>query len=115
MYAERQNITLTTDGAGACTAYSSAVTGRVLAVIVTIGALAATADITITSETTGQPILTLTNVAANAVKYPRSLVQDAVGADTTLREPVAVVNERVKIVVAQGGATVTGTVTLVIG
>lgn len=122
MYAEKHAIALTTDGAGAATGYSPVVKGRILAVIYTAVDFDATADLTITLEATGEAILTLTNQAASAVKYPRVPVQDEAGADalfaaggTKIREPVVAVNDRVKVVVAQGGAAKTGTITVIVG
>ena len=121
MYAERHDISLTTDGDGDVTAYSPHVTGRVLAVIYTKTDFANTADITVTAEATGEPIVTLTDITASAVRYPRVGVHDATGAAATLdgtrlyRDCVTLVRDRVKVVVAQGGATKIGTITVVIG
>lgn len=109
------DIPLTTDGAGACTALSAAFSGRVLAVKYTKVDFTNGADLTITTSRLAQPILTLTDPDATVFKYPRVLVQDQAGVDTTLREPVYVINDQVKVVVAAGGAAHTGTVTLIIG
>ena len=122
MFAQNVVIPLTTDGSGNCTALSpNAVTGRVLAVLYNKGTLSGTPTVTVTTEQTQQAIVTLTAIAASANKYPRVPVHDETGTAATLngtqamREPVMVANERVKVTVSGGGATLAGTVTLVIG
>ena len=113
MYAERHQVTLTTDGSGVATGYTPRVTGRVVAVVLGTNDLDATADTTITAEATGQAILTLTNVNTAAAYYPRPGVHDAVGAAKTydgtraIGEAVSVALDRVKIAIAQGGNTKT--------
>lgn len=79
-------------------------------------------DFTITLENTGEAILTLTNQNAAAVFYPRVPVQDETGAGalyaaagTKLRDCVVAAQDRVKVVVAAGGATKTGVIKIVVG
>ncbi len=122
MYVSRHTIALATSAGGAATAFSGRVTGRILAVIYTAVDFDATADITITLEETGEAILTLTNQAASGVFYPRVPTHDETGAaalyaaaGTNVRDAVAAANDRVKVVVAQGGATKTGTIVIVVG
>lgn len=121
MHIERQTINLTTDGSGDVTAYSEAVTGRVLGVIYEKVDFANGVDFTITGEKHAQPILTLTDQNAAAGFRPRPPVQDEVGADATsdgtrkLREPVYLCQDRVKVVVASGGASKTGKIHVLIG
>lgn len=121
MYAERHAVSLTTDASGAATGYTPAVTGRVLAVIYAKTDFADGIDFVVSLEATAEVILTGTNVNASAAFYPRVPVDDEAGADATLdgtrkmREPVTAVNDRVKIVVASGGDTKSGTFHIVIG
>lgn len=122
MYAERQSIALTTIADGSCTAYSGVITGRILSVIFTNTDFAAGVDLTITLEDTGEPILTLTDANASAVYYPRVPIKDEVGADalfaaggTKQRGCVTAAQDRVKVVVAQGGNVKTGTIKIVVG
>lgn len=122
MYAERQTVSLTTNASGDVTGFTDARSGRILSIAYVIGTFAAGVDLTITVESTGEAILTLTNANASANYYPRVGVHDAVGAaalyaagGTALREPVTIAQDRVKIVVAQGGNVLTGTVTVVFG
>lgn len=123
-YAETRTITAITTSGGAATVYSPLpATGRILAIIYD-GGLAATADLTITTETTLQGVWTETDVAASATfRAPRLATHDTVGVaslyDTVSNEPVEdyiwLVNENLKIVVAQGGDTATGVFTLIVG
>lgn len=121
MYAEKHIVSLTTNGSGAATGYTPYVTGRILAVIYTKTDFADGIDFVVTLEGTGETILSGTDVNASAAFYPRVPVDDEAGADATLdgtrkmREPVVAVNDRVKIVVAQGGASKTGAFTVVVG
>ena len=105
----RVAITLTTDGSGDCTAYSSPVTGFVIGYYYDRGTLDnATTDITVTEEDTGAALLTLTNVTASARYRPRVATHDVTGVATGALDAPAVVG-RIKVVVAQGGASKSGT------
>jgi hypothetical protein len=121
MYAQRYSVSLTTASDGTATGYTPPVNGRILAVIYQKTDFANGVDFTITLEATGEPILTLTDQNASGTFYPRVPVQDAAGADATLdgtrkmREPVRAADDRVKIVIAQGGSVKTGTVLVVVG
>jgi hypothetical protein len=102
----KDRVTLTGD---AGTSYSKAFAGLLVGFYVDKGTLAATTDVTITDGETGNALLTITNLAANKLYLPRALNQDLAGADTTLRERIPI-NGAIKFVVAQGGASNTGTV-----
>ncbi|HYE20973.1 MAG TPA: hypothetical protein VEA69_21180 [Tepidisphaeraceae bacterium] len=122
MHAERQSIALTTAADGSCTAYSTPVTGRILTVAYVKTDFADGVDFTITLENTGEAILTLTNQNTAGVFYPRVPIDDETGADalyaaggTKLRDYVVAANDRVKVIVAAGGDTKTGTIKIVVG
>jgi len=124
MHIERHTFSVTTDASGDGTGYSPAITGRVLGVFYTKDGTTPydnTADITVTAEATGEAIWTQSNVTASAKKYPRVPVQDEAGADATLngtekmRDAVHVAKDRIKVVVAQGGNTKTGSFTVIVG
>ena len=121
MFGVKKTIALTTDASGDCTAYSDAVNGRILGIIYTKVDFDNGVDFTITLNTSGEAILTLTNQNVAAVFYPRVGVHDAVGAAATLdgtrllRDPVFAVDDKVKCVVAQGGNVKTGTITVIVG
>lgn len=121
MYAERHRVDITTASDGTATAFTPNVTGRILGVVYVKNNFANGVDFAITLETTGEPILALTDQNASGVFYPRVPVDDETGADATLdgtrklREPVVAVSDRVRIAVAQGGDGKTGTVHIVVG
>ena len=81
---------------------------------------AAGVDFTITAEATGETLWTELNVNASVTKAPRqpSYGTDGVAslyasAGTAVQVPIPLANDRVKIVIAQGGSTKTGTFHLV--
>lgn len=118
MYIQREVVDITTDGAGAGTGYSGVVTGRVLAIrYVADGSTPYdnTVDFTITAETSGLAIVTVTNESGSATYYPRAATVSTANAaalyaaaGTAVNDRIPVAQERVKIAVAQGGATKTG-------
>lgn len=111
----------TTDASGAATVYTDAINGRVLSVIFTNTDAASTSDFTITTEDTAQAVLTLTNQNGSGKWQPRQATHDTSGAAETydateaVNDYVFVADERIKIVVAQGGDTKTGTFTILYG
>ncbi len=127
MYLERLALTLTTNASGDAVVYSDKdVAGRVLQMrYVPDGSapLATGADLTITGETTGVAIATLADIGTSAfTRLPRQATHAADGtaavfadAGEPVLEPVYIAGERIKVVVAQGGDTKTGTLHLVIG
>lgn len=125
MNPRKYTIALATDADGACTAYSEGIRGRVLNVIYTkpgTNPLADTADFTITNNSTGQAILGQSNVSASFNLAPRQALHDAAGAaavyaagGSPVLEHFYLANEAVKVVIAQGGDTKLGTITLIVG
>ena len=114
-YAERHTVTVTTNASGAGTGYTPVVTGRIIAIIYSKTDFADGVDFTITSETTGQTIWSQENVNASATVAPRQATHSTAGVAATydgtraVLAAVVVANERVKISVASGGNTKTGT------
>lgn len=115
MYAERQAVTATTDADGNATAYTEAVTGAIHTAIYTKTDYAAGVDFTITGEVTGQTVWTESNVNASKTVCPRQATHDTAGvaslyaaAGEPVEAPVVLVNERIKIAIAQGGDTKSG-------
>jgi hypothetical protein len=127
MFIERFALTLTVNASGDATVYSDKpVTGRVLQVRYVPDAtvpLDTGADLTITGEDTGVAIATLSNIGTGGVTFvPRQATHTTAGAaalyaaaGVAVLEPVYVVGERIKVVVAQGGTSKTGTLHLCIG
>ncbi len=122
MYAERHVVELTTDADGAATGYTPAVTGRVLAIHYVKDDFADGVDFTVTSEATGQSIWAESDVNASASRAPRQPThgQDGsaslyAGGGEPVEDYLALAQDRVKIVVANGGDTKSGAFHVVIG
>ena len=121
MYAERHDFTLTVDASGAATVYSDRLATGVIAQIRYVpdgtNPLATGADLTITAETSGLPIATLTDIGTSATGWaPRQATHSTAGAaalyasaGTAVNDRIAIAGERIKVVVAQGGVSKTGT------
>jgi hypothetical protein len=100
---KRYAVSVTTAADGSATAYSPRVSGLLFAAhYVPDGSTPYdnTVDMTITSEATGQSLVARTNVAGTASLY-------AAGG-TAIQDRIALGNDRIKIVLAQGGNAKTG-------
>lgn len=121
MHIRRQSIAVTTSAGGAATVYSNAVNGRILAIRYVKTDFDDGHDFTATLESSGESIMVGTDVNATTTYYPRVQVTDAAGAGATLdgtrllRDYVYAADDRVKIVVAQGGNAKTGTYIVIVG
>lgn len=114
----RYKVTVTTDGSGVATGYTPRISGKIHSVqYIKDGSNAYTdgVDFTITSEATGEGVWTESNVNASAVRYPRAPTHSQVGAallyaagGAAVADKVALASDRVKIVLAQGGASKVG-------
>jgi hypothetical protein len=115
MHVQRYSVAVTTDGDGAATAYSDQVNGLLSQIRYVKGDFADGVDFTITSEDTGETLWTESNVNASATKAPRQATHATDGTASLYAaagEPVEdmiAVTGRIKIVIAQGGATKSGT------
>lgn len=128
MAMRRYDVDVTTDGAGAATAYSPAVRGGVQTIqyikdTVAAGAnaFATGVDWVITDETTGEALWTGTDVNASIIIRPRANTHDTAGvarlyvaAGTNVPDTIGI-SGRIKIVVAQGGAAKVGKFRFIIG
>ena len=126
MFATRYTLALAVDADGDATVYTAdPVTGRVLQLrYVPDGTspLDTGADLTITGDVTGVAIATLTNIGTTAfTKVPRQATHGVTGtalvyaATDAVAEPVYLAGERVKCIVAQGGASKLGTLYVTVG
>jgi hypothetical protein len=122
----RVSVPFTTDAAGAALVYSDAVTGFLEEVFYDYGNAATGSDFTITEEDTGRALLTITDAGVADVSWrPRigpvpvantgagTVISgggsaDKAGGNGNADVALPVVG-RIKIVVAQGGATTSGT------
>lgn len=128
-----ESVTLTTDGAQAATGYigtrrdGKSLNGEILRIAYTKDGTTPFTDgvnFTITTETTGQTVWTESNVNASAAKVPVQAAHNNVGVaalaynDGTrtvpLYRPIHLSHERLKIAIANGGASKVGTFTLTI-
>ncbi len=113
----RFKVPVTTDGSGNATAYSPRFAGKIHSVQYVkdgANAYADGVDFTITAAETGENVWTESNVNASAVRYPRASTHNQAGAaalfaagGTGVLDKIAVV-DKLKIVLAQGGANKVG-------
>ena len=113
---KRYGVTITTDGSGDGTGYTPVCSGLIHAIRYVKTDYADGVDVTVTCEQSGQAVVTLTNQNASGTTYPRAATNDVAGAASLFAatgEPVEclipVGEERIKLVVASGGASKTGT------
>lgn len=116
----RLTVPVTTDANGDVTVQTRTVFGVVLAVRYVpdvTSPLDTGADITITAEQSGLPILTITNLGTSAVQsYPRAATATVLNAaalyaagGTAVLDRIPVADEAVTVVVADGGNAKLGT------
>ena len=115
-YAERHVVTLTTTSGGAATGYTPVITGRISQIRYVKDDFANGVDFTITAEATGETIWTQLDVNASVTVAPRQPTHDTAGvaslyaaAGEPVEAPIVLAQDRVKIVIAAGGDTTTGT------
>jgi hypothetical protein len=115
-YPQLETVTVTTVADGSATAYSGIVNGRLSAIRYVKTDYANGVDFAITSERTGATLWAEDNVNASKTCYPRAGTHDTAGvaalyaaAGTAVNDAIVLVNDRVKIVIAQGGDTKSGT------
>ena len=126
-YAQRNSVTITTDASGNATVFLSAadgglLSGRLVNLIYAKTDFADGVDFTITSEATGQTLWTQSDVNASATVAPRQPTHTTAGAaslyaaaGTAVNDHLVLANDRIKIVIASGGDTKSGTFTVVMG
>jgi len=119
MYAERFTQTVTTDGDGAATAYipssGPAITGRIINLRYVKTDYADGVDFTLTSEATGETIWAQENVNVSVTVAPRQATCDTAGLASLyavggepVEDHIVLAQDRVKVVIAAGGATTSG-------
>ncbi len=125
---KRASTTILTDASGNATVYiGSRLRGKLHCIVYRPGTLDTGADLTITTEQnpkfkpdlwtapTGHPVLTKANLGTGiSFLYPRALPTNANSATGPLgtipTEFIPLVDDRIKVVVAQGGNALTGTI-----
>lgn len=115
----RVKVTVTTDGSGVATAYSPRIAGKInqIEYVKDPGAnpFANGVDFTITGEATGIGLWTESDVNASKACAPRIATHTNAGVaalyaagGVAVLDKIALASDRVKIVIAQGGATKVG-------
>jgi hypothetical protein len=122
MFAERHTVTIAVDAIGDGTGYTPVVTGRVLEIRYVKTDYANGVDFNITAEATGETIWAELNVNASATRAPRLATHSTAGAAALfvaagqpVLDYIMLVNDRVKIVVDDGGVSTSGTFHVLIG
>lgn len=115
-YVRTETVTVTTDSGGAATAYTANVTGKISAIRYVKTDFADGSTMTVTNETTGEAIWSESAVNASATRAPRQATHSVTGAallyaagGAAVADQIAIGGHRIKIVIASGGATKTGT------
>lgn len=115
-YVRRIAVAVTTDASGAATVFSDAIAYGLLSQIRYVKTdFADGVDFTITAEATGETLWAQSDVNASATVAPRQATHTTAGvaavyaAADGVMDKIAIANDRVKIVVASGGDTKTGT------
>lgn len=123
MFAERHEVSLTTDASGDCVAYTGVITGRILGIRYVkpvSGGFDNGVAFACTLEATGQAVWSQSSVNASATVYPTAQVHSILGAaavngtDPVLSH-ITAAKDRLKIVVSSGGNVKAGTVHVIVG
>lgn len=120
---KRHEVAFTTDASGNATVYTEVTQGLVHAIRYEYNNAATGADFTITCGRSGQAIITVTDAGTSSVTwYPRAATATVANAaalyaagGTAVLTPIPVADEAIKIVVAQGGNTLSGTLHIYVG
>ncbi len=115
-YVQRLTVTVVTASDGSATAFSDSVTGFLDRIAYVKTDFANGVGFTITLESTGETLWAESDVNASAVRAPRQPTHSTAGAaalyasgGAAVLAPIAIAADRVKIVIASGGAVKTGT------
>lgn len=117
---QRYKVTATTSTGQAATVYlpdpsgsdaGTGITGKIKTIIYTNTDFVSSSDVTITTERNGQTVWTQSNIGTSSlVKHPRAAIHTTGGTVSTAvaeKTEICIVNDRIKIVVAQGGSVKT--------
>lgn len=121
MAVRRHVVNVTTAADGSYTGYSPYISGKIVSIQYLKTNFADGVDFTITAEATGETIWTEANVNAAKVCAPRLATHSNAGVaalyaagGTAVLDKIALGNDRVKIVLAQGGNATTGAFHIVV-
>lgn len=121
MHVERHSVAVTTIADGSATAYSPVITGKISNIIYVKTDYADGVDFTVTLEATSQSLWREDTVNASKTIAPRQAVCDNTGTASLyaaggepVEDDIVCANDRVKIVIAQGGDKKTGTFIIIV-
>lgn len=122
-YAQRLSVTVTTAADGSATVYTDPIQYGLLSQIRYVKTdFANGSSFTITTEATGETLWAESAVNASATRAPRQATHSTAGAaalyasgGTAVNDKIAIVADRIKIVIASGGDTKTGVFHFVLG
>lgn len=116
MYARRLTLVVTTDSAGDGVGYADVDYGLLSQIRYVKNDFANGVDFAITVEGTGEGLWTQNDVNVSTTKAPRQATHGVDGAaavfasgGSPVNDKIAIAQDRIKVVVAQGGDTKTGT------
>lgn len=109
MYVTRSTVIIETDESGDGTGYTAELNGLLADISYVKDDYADGVDFTITEEDTGRTIWTESDVNASATRSPRQLSHSTVGVSNAVHEAAIPIRGKIKIVIASGGDTKSGT------
>jgi len=120
-YARRLTVAVTTASDGSATAYSDPIDYGLLSQVRYVKTdFADGSTFTITAEATGETLWAEAAVNASTTRAPRQATHSTVGAAAlyaaagqVVLDKIAIVNDRIKVVIASGGNAKTGTLIFV--
>jgi hypothetical protein len=118
-YVKRHRVIVTTDSLGDAESYTDVLTGRLISITYTKDDYAAGVDFAITGETTGIGIWTESDVNATKTVSPRQPTHTQVGVENdtagdVLLADIYLAQERIKIVIDEGGDEKSGTFDIIV-
>lgn len=116
MFAQKETVTVTTDADGDATGHSVPIRGRIFSVRYIKTDYEDTVDFAITLEDSGIGVWSEDNITGSTTRAPLQPAHNLAGVALNYNDesnepvsvPVVVVDERVKIVISNGGNTKTG-------
>lgn len=115
-FGTKHSMTLTTVGTSSnVTAYTTAINyGYVNRIRFALGTMTTTVDIDVTTENSSVVIWSQANVIVDTIVLPRLEIHTTAGTTATTKEPIMVVNERIKVVASNAGAAKEGTLEIIV-
>ena len=121
-FGTRQSVTITTDASGDAEVFLEGGFWVIEEIKYTKDDFAAGVDIAITGEDSGTNIWTQVNVDASVTVRPRAATHSTAGvaslyagSGTAVNDKILIVDERIKIIIDEGGNAKSGTITITLG